>query len=164
MVSLPYSRSRSKWHGYRVCDVAVSIEGPVDRLEEIKKVLRGQKKFSTFKYDEIVDYDGDDESTTEKSVLDSDFDTKNALSQDLDISVVDNTTRTLHTHLLCIDDTTPMSTQPIGTPLKLKPKATNSSTSSETTTPPARKILATDSDTTPIVSPPKFERYKKLHV
>ena len=60
-MSTPYSISRTGWYGHRVCDVKVVVEGPIHKLEDVKKVIGGLDKFTTIKCED-KEYDGDDES------------------------------------------------------------------------------------------------------
>lgn len=48
VTSLPYSMSsRSRWYGYRVCDMEVIVEGPCHRLQDVCTALGSTKNFTT---------------------------------------------------------------------------------------------------------------------
>ena len=186
MVSLPYSRSRSRWYGHRVCDVAITVEGPVDRQEEVQKVLSGLEKFSTS--GEVYDYDGDDESdaTTEQnsflerelnagqpnnSVIVIDSDSESITGMTTDAALYKNT---LHQDLLpssSTDDITPIlytkHARPSFTDDTIPILHTKSAHSAMVISTPLKlqptvKNSLISSDTTPILTPPVLERHRML--
>ena len=56
-----HSAGGSRWYGYRVCDVCVTISGPRHRLLEVQRVLGRLYQFTILTSDDTT-YDGDDES------------------------------------------------------------------------------------------------------
>ena len=71
VTSLPYSRSAtSRWHGYRVCDVQITVTGPVHRLQEVQRFLGELNDFTTLLTDFDETYDADNESDTDSEHTD----------------------------------------------------------------------------------------------
>ena len=92
MTSAPYSRSKtSRWHGYRVCDVRIVIEGPRHRLQEVQKALGRLKGFtdndSTYEDSDSDDVDTNAVHTNTYILVDSDTDSTQPLSDTTTIDI-----------------------------------------------------------------------------
>ena len=131
MTSNPYSLSRSRWHGHRVCSVSVIVEGPYHRLQEVQTALGREKNFVTLT-DLNTTHDSDSETDSDVDIVpDTNCDSKRTNSE-VDYVLIDSDSSSTH-------DTE--STLPL----------TPTQRDSDATTP-------TDSDTTPVVTPPNFRR------
>ena len=153
VTSAPYSLSKtSRWHGYRVCDVRVAIEGPHHRLQDVQKSLGTLKDFTTTT-------DASD-STYENCYSDDNADTNNYILIDSDS---DSSTSTQP-----LSDTTVEITNTLTTP-PLKRKHDSDSDITPSVTPPFKTYRQShiqtplfqtstdkqdDCDTTPTVTPP----------
>lgn len=158
VVSIPYSRSRSRWHGHRVCDVAITVEGPVHRKEEVQKVLCSQDNFSSYaNKEEMHKYDADDESEN-RSTLKLDANSAHCSDSVADCILIDSDSETRTDVTVVNSDTTTSCKE------KLEPTSSDETTPivciDTTTTPTLRSYLSSTSsaDTTPLVTPPVLTR------
>ena len=92
VTSLSYSLSlRSRWYGYHVCDVGVTVEGPCDWLEEVCSALGRMNNFTTFNWCNDTDNDSDTVSQIASEHVHVDIDTQHT---DSDCKIVDAKTHT----------------------------------------------------------------------
>ena len=147
VTSIPYSRSRtSRWHGYRVCDVTVTVEGPQHRLQEVQKALGGLKDLTTLTDSSYEDNDDVNTVHTNTYILiDSDSDTDTDSTQPLPNTTADITPplQRKHTYILIDSD----SDTDTDSTLPLPNDITN------ILTPPLKRKHDSDSDATPILTP-----------
>ena len=92
VTSLLYSLSlRSIWHGYRVCDVEVTVEGHVIGWKRFAQALGRMNNFTTFNLCNDTDNDSDTDSQIASEHVHVDTDTQHT---DSDCKIVDANTHT----------------------------------------------------------------------
>lgn len=168
VTSTPYSRMRtSRWHGYRVCDAEVTVEGPHHRLQDVQKALGRLKDFTTLT-DTL-----DSNSSYENSDIDDDVDNNSYILID---SASDSSTSTQPLSDTTIDNTNILATPPLkrkhdsdsdATPLVTPPFKTYSDADTKPIRTPLVHVSTdkqdSDSDATPVVTPPPTRTVTIIH-